>query len=179
MILAKSAQAAAQLRSLFRAREIERTYIAVVAGVLSADSGRFESYLATARNLDRYSTQDEAAGELAVTHYRRLRQSAIYTVLEVSLETGRRNQIRVHFAEAGHPVLGDPRYGRAADSPTLWTERRLALHAARLAFRHPSSGELLRLDSPLPAAMQRLFDEASPAPRDQPHDDFGIDRRID
>jgi 23S rRNA pseudouridine1911/1915/1917 synthase len=112
--------------------------------------------LATSKNLNRFSTEDEEDGELAVTHYQVVRnyprtaQSPAVTHVTVQLETGRRNQIRVHFAEEGHPVLGDSRYRSHLWKEIPWPHKRLALHASTLAFVHPTSCEMLRFNSPLP-----------------------------
>jgi 23S rRNA pseudouridine1911/1915/1917 synthase len=179
MVLAKSTQAADGLRAMFRSRLIERMYVAVVAGTLKANSGRFESFLATAKNLDRFSTTERDAGQRAITHYRLLRQYPNCAVVEVKLETGRRNQIRVHFAEAGHPVLGDPRYGRGQPARSDWNESRLALHAVHLALRHPIHGSSLRFDSPLPKPMRRFLSHwqlGLPGPTPNEHE---IDGRSD
>src|SRR5205085_10943445 len=97
----------------------EREYIALVAGRVENERGTFQSLLATDKDLNRFSTEDEAIGQLAITHYRVISRLADATLVQVRLETGRRNQIRVHFAEAGHPVLGDPRY-----QPELAAHRR-------------------------------------------------------
>jgi 23S rRNA pseudouridine1911/1915/1917 synthase len=78
------------------------------------------------------------------------------TLVRVRLETGRRNQIRVHFAEAGHPVLGDPRYRPELAKHPQWSARRLALHAALLGFRHPISGKDMRFEPPLPQEFRSI-----------------------
>jgi 23S rRNA pseudouridine1911/1915/1917 synthase len=93
-----------------------------------------------------------------VTHWHVLRGGARHTLLEIRLETGRRNQIRVHLAGLGHPIAGDPMYGSETDP-----FRRLALHAHVLAFDHPRSGERLRFVSPAPAAFSRLRVASRPA----------------
>jgi 23S rRNA pseudouridine1911/1915/1917 synthase len=77
--------------------------------------------------------------------------------VEVRLETGRRNQIRVHFAEQGHPVLGDPRYRPQEARHDRWQEKRLALHASALGFEHPATGKWLLFESELPGSMQRII----------------------
>jgi 23S rRNA pseudouridine1911/1915/1917 synthase len=150
MLFAKNRDVAQQLQELFRTRAISRTYLAVVSGTMENASGTFQSHLATAENLDRFSTANGREGELAVTHYRVLKQLPDVALVEVKLETGRRNQIRVHFAEAGHPVLGDERYGGANARRAPWSEHRLALHAERLDFVHPQTRKKLALRSPLP-----------------------------
>jgi 23S rRNA pseudouridine1911/1915/1917 synthase len=87
-----------------------------------------------------------------VTHYRVIKRNAIHTLIELKLETGRRNQIRVHLADAGCPIVGDRKYG-ARTNPA----RRLGLHASSLQFKHPSSGELLQFESSLPRELAGLM----------------------
>ena len=157
LVFSKTRETATRLQSLFREHKPARRYIAVVHGKLKSPTGTFQSHLATGDNLDRYSTANADEGELAVTHYRVLEQLSDVAVVEVRLETGRRNQIRVHFAEAGNPVLGDPRYGRSSTPQKAWTARRLALHAVGLEFEHPHSGQLLSFESPLPPEMQKFM----------------------
>ncbi len=157
MVFAKSQASAGRLQAQFRHHQPHRIYLALVEGRITPSEGTFRSHLATARNLDRYSTRQPAEGELAITHYRLLRQLLQASFVEIRLETGRRNQIRVHFAEAGHPVLGDPRYGRHSKRRSTWTNHRLALHAATLRVVHPVSGETLEFESRLPPEMETFL----------------------
>ncbi len=157
LVFAKTRDTATRLHSLFREHKPARKYIAIVQGKLKSAVGTFKSHLTTADNLDRYSTNDPNAGEIAITHYQVLKQLSDVAVVEVRLETGRRNQIRVHFAEAGHPILGDERYGRGRTTRTEWTEHRLALHAASLGFSHPHTGQAVFFESPLPKSMARIL----------------------
>ena len=114
LVFAKNPRVARELRDQFRERKAEREYVAIVAGSLEREKGTFESHLATTKSLQRYSVRkdrrDSEESEPAVTHYRVDRRLNGATFVRVRLETGQRNQIRVHFAEAGHPVLGDERY---------------------------------------------------------------------
>jgi len=160
LVFAKSPAILGQLRDQFRARKPQRLYIAIVAGILSPASGTFRSFLQTADNLDQISTLEEDAGRLAVTHYRVQQELQDTSVVEVRLETGRRNQIRVHLAEAGHPVLGDPRYGGRAAQHEHWRLNRLALHALSLGLKHPVTGQQLLFTSQLPSCMQRFIDRS-------------------
>jgi 23S rRNA pseudouridine1911/1915/1917 synthase len=156
LVFAKSPLILKRLQDQFRDRKPERLYIAIVAGHLRAPAGTFRSYLDTGDNLDRFSTPDDEQGQLAITHYRLQQQLSDTTVVEVRLETGRRNQIRVHFADHGHPVLGDPRYGRRNSQHDRWPKNRLALHALSLGLEHPTTGEPMLFESDLPKSM-RLF----------------------
>ena len=150
LVFAKTYDAADLIRAQFAARKPERQYMAIVQGKLSQASGTFQSYLATDESLSRHSVQDPNGGELAITHYKVRESWSDTTLVEVTLETGRRNQIRVHFAEAGHPVLGDPRYRTQEASHRWWPYKRLALHAETLGLMHPETNEPLRFVSQWP-----------------------------
>jgi 23S rRNA pseudouridine1911/1915/1917 synthase len=152
LVFAKDRGVAEILMEQFRRHEPERIYIAVVAGDLVPDERRLESFLATNRSLTRYSTRDPGKGERAVTRYRVQARRHGATLLHVWLETGRRNQIRVHLAQEGHPVLGDRRYRPDLARHPLWPHKRLALHAAVLALRHPITGKPMRWESRAPGA---------------------------
>lgn len=160
LVFSKTREIEERLRDLFAARKPERRYLAIVAGHLTTAEGEFRSHLATDKALNRYSTDDPEIGQLAVTHYRVLEYMADTTLVEVRLETGRRNQIRVHFAEAGHPVLGDPRYKIAAARHRDWPYERIALHAQTLGFEHPVTGKPMLFDSRLPAEMVRFINQS-------------------
>ncbi|MFO0869485.1 MAG: RluA family pseudouridine synthase [Pirellulales bacterium] len=165
LVLGRTEPLTRALRDQFAAHKPERLYVALVAGRCTAESGTFRSLLATDRELNRFSTEDADIGQEAITHYRVLRQLTDTTLVQIWLETGRRNQIRVHFAEAGHPVLGDPRYERRRAAHRRWPYRRVALHARQLGFTHPVTRKQMRFCSPLPAEMEQfLADElAEPA----------------
>lgn len=151
LVFGKTLEIAEALREQFAARRPEREYEALLAGALPRDAGKFESRLVTAKNLTRYSTRSEREGELAITHYRVVSRLPGFTHVAVHLETGRRNQIRVHCAEAGHPVLGDTRYRPDLACGSFWRWKRMALHATTLGFEHPNTHEPLRFRSELPA----------------------------
>jgi 23S rRNA pseudouridine1911/1915/1917 synthase len=162
LVFAKSQRMLAALQAQFKDRKPERQYIAIIAGILEREAGTYRSHLATGKGLNQYSTRDESRGELAITHYRRQQKLSDSTVVEVRLETGRRNQIRVQFADHGHPVLGDPRYGRSKSRHPRWPDSRIALHALSLGFVHPATRKPLRFDSELPKTMQRFIHEQAP-----------------
>ncbi|MEX2215342.1 MAG: RluA family pseudouridine synthase [Phycisphaeraceae bacterium] len=169
LVVAKSAAIAAAMRNQFEAHKPRRVYFAIINGQPGAKQGTFRSYLATGGNLDRYSTQDPKRdkGQLAITHFKVERRLGSTTMMRVELETGRRNQIRVHFAEAGHPVLGDERYEAELARHPRWKQRRLALHAAELGFDHPVTNQPMKFQSPLPDAMQRFVNGSRSAPVDE------------
>jgi len=157
LVMAKNEAVAQRLIDQFKERKPQRVYAAIVAGVVEQDSGTIRSHLATRKNLDRMSVAEAANTELAITHYSVNRRLADTTLLDVRLETGRRNQIRVHLAEQGHPVLGDPRYGGDASQHPRWIRKRMALHALTLGFDHPVTGQPLLFESPLPVAMTKFL----------------------
>jgi 23S rRNA pseudouridine1911/1915/1917 synthase len=160
LLFGKSAETAQTLRDQFAEHKPEREYLAIVAGRVADREGTFESYLATDKALNRFSTDDRSIGQLAITHYEVAQYAREATLVRVWLETGRRNQIRVHFAEAGHPVLGDPRYEPEQARHRLWRYRRIALHARRLGFEHPQTGQPMRFESALPPEMERFLSAA-------------------
>jgi 23S rRNA pseudouridine1911/1915/1917 synthase len=161
LVLAKSQEIVRQLKDQFAASKPEREYVAIVAGQMEQEHGTFESLLATDKDLNRFSTEDEEIGQLAITHYRVIARLRDTTLVQVRLETGRRNQIRVHFAEAGHPVLGDERYQPELAAHPHWLHRRMSLHARLLGFEHPTTGEPLRFEAPLPTEMERFIGAAA------------------
>lgn len=136
MMFAKSEEVSEKFRSNWNALT-EKTYLARVEGKLASESGFFESYLRDdPKTMKVSSVEDPRFGKLARTEWRRLSESAGSTLVEVTLKSGRKNQIRVHFSEAGHPLVGDVKYGgRRAE--------RLYLHSYRLRFKHPHSGRWL------------------------------------
>ena len=141
MMFAKDARLADAIRD--RWNELtEKTYLARVEGTLDAENGVFESYLRDdPRTMRVSSVKDPKLGKLARTEWTRLSSGKGTTLVEVALKSGRKNQIRVHFSEAGHPVVGDVKYGaRKAD--------RLHLRAVRLAFTHPVTGRTFAWEAP-------------------------------
>ena len=152
LVFAKNGHMRDQLQVLFAGHDIERVYVAIVQGKLREPSGTFRSFLAEDRNLRVRSVADPSEGKEAVTHYRTIASGRRYSMLEVTLETGRRNQIRVHLAEAGHPIVGDNMYGRGRD-PELG---RLGLHARHLAFVHPRTGKKVTFAAEVPKVFREL-----------------------
>ncbi len=150
LVFARTEAVASAIKDQFEARKPEREYVVVVAGRVPNDAGTIRSYLMTNDDLDQYSTNVPGEGKLAITHYKVLERLRGATLLQVNLETGRRNQIRVHFAERGHPVLGDVRYRPELARHPAWHERRLALHARTLGFKHPVTGQAIRLIAETP-----------------------------
>jgi 23S rRNA pseudouridine1911/1915/1917 synthase len=145
LVFAKTPEAKYALQGQFKTREAGRTYVALVRGTVARDELTLRSHLAENAALRVWDAGPQRGGKLAVSHVRVRARRGDHTLVEVTLETGRKHQIRVQLADAGHPILGDRRYGpRERDAPGL------ALHAAVLRLRHPSSGEKLVLRSPPP-----------------------------
>lgn len=151
MVFALNQEACDRLKDLFEVHTIERAYTAIVEGQLSTPSGTWQSYQYEDPQYMVHETQDETRGRLAITHFKVLASSKRYTWLELRLETGRKNQIRVHCQSAGHSIVGDKKYG--AQSNPL---KRLCLHAHLLAFQHPFTKKYLRFESPIPEEFYRL-----------------------
>ena len=153
----KSLEISQTIRDQFALHKPEREYVAIVAGHMKTPLGTIKTLLATDRDLNRFSTDDEEVGQLAITHFKVAEHLHDTTVMSIWLETGRRNQIRVHFAEQGHPVLGDPRYEPETANHRHWANTRIALHARKLGFEHPVTGEMLKFEVPLPEEMIRFI----------------------
>jgi len=152
MMFAKDEQTQHSLRDNWHYFVTDRRYIAVVNGAMEKDAGDVTSWL-TDRNTYVASNPQDDGGQMAVTHYKTIKRGNGYSLVEVRLETGRKNQIRVHMADLGHPVVGDGRYGIDDGNPL----KRLGLHAYRLCFRHPVTNELLKFETPYPASFKKLF----------------------
>lgn len=152
MMFAKDEKTQHSLRDNWHKTVYDRRYVAVVRGEMERDSGTVTSWL-TDRTLYVYSSPVDDGGQLAITHYRTLRRANGYSLVELQLETGRKNQIRVHMQDLGHPVVGDGRYGPDDGLNPL---RRLALHAFKLCFYHPVTGRPMAFETPYPADFRRL-----------------------
>ena len=153
LVFAKNERAKDILQSKWKDLVAERKYVAWLEGKLEKESGAIQSWLVEnpkSLKMNSYDTEVKD-GQLAITHYRVLSYSRHYTQVEFSLETGRKNQIRVHAASLGHPVAGDDKYGAETDPI-----KRLALHAATLVFRNPFTNKMVRCSSPLPESFERF-----------------------
>lgn len=152
MLFALSEKAHEKLKKIFEAHDIIREYVAILEGYLSEDSGTWQSYLYEDENYVVHETLDPLKGLLAITHYEVLDRKKLMTWIKFRLETGRKNQIRVQCKAAGHPVIGDLKYG-AIKNPL----RRLCLHASRLAFKHPITGKEMQFETPIPNLFNNLY----------------------
>lgn len=151
MMFTKTEEAQEALRHNWNNMVLERTYVALLEGALRQDSGYVKSRLAENSQFVVYSTDDPGEGKLAVTHYKVLKKANGFTLAEFSLDTGRKNQIRVHCKDLGHPIVGDRKYG-AKHSPI----NRLALHARTLRFAHPITRKDMRFETPVPSRFMAL-----------------------
>jgi 23S rRNA pseudouridine1911/1915/1917 synthase len=152
MTFAKSEAVKDKLQAMFHKHSIERRYWAIVEGRVAKDTGTIQSFLAEDRSRRMRSTVAVESGKHAITHYRVLRRFPHYTTLEVSLETGRKNQIRAHLSEMGHPIVGDKAYGSTIDP-----FGRIALHAFRLGFVHPTKGKPLLFETEPPPELRKYL----------------------
>jgi 23S rRNA pseudouridine1911/1915/1917 synthase len=150
MVVARSEEAHKRLQELVRRRELERHYRALVVGRPRSRAGRIEAPIGRDRRDPMRHSLDTDSPREAVTHFEVVELFPRHTLLDVKLETGRTHQIRVHLNAIGLPVAGDPVYGRPHE---LGLERQF-LHAGRLAFAHPFTGEQVDVDSPLPEDLQ-------------------------
>jgi len=157
LVFGKHEPIADRLIEQFKQRKPQRVYAAIVAGVIPRDDGTFHSHLATGKNLNRFVAPPSDKTEAAITHFHVLRRMSDTTLVEVTLETGKRNQIRVHLAHAGHPVLGDPRYKAEEAMHPRWIRKRVALHAKSLAFEHPVLAKPMKFESPLPSTFEKFL----------------------
>jgi 23S rRNA pseudouridine1911/1915/1917 synthase len=149
MVFGKTAAAKTALQAGWD--EVTKIYEAVVEGNLATDRGTFRSHLDETSPYKVYSARPSERTREAITHYRVLQRSKGRTLVELTLETGRRHQIRVQLADAGSPIVGDEKYGAKTDPA-----KRLALHARTLRFTHPVSQQELTFESPLPRELCRL-----------------------
>jgi 23S rRNA pseudouridine1911/1915/1917 synthase len=129
----------------------EKRYLAIVYGKLPEKSGVITSYLTENAAHIVYSTKDGSKGKLSTTAYKVIKETRDFSALEIDLVTGRKNQIRVHFAEKGHPVVGDAKYGDKHDM-----HKRMALHAYSISFLHPWNGRRILSETKIPAYFNGL-----------------------
>lgn len=150
LVFAKTPEAKERLQRQWE--QTEKKYLAIVHGSPQDDSGTVSSYLAENQAHVVYSTKNAKHGKLSHTAYRVLKRSNDFSLLEITLITGRKHQIRVHLADMRHPIVGDRKYGEKDKA-----HRRMALHARSIAFRHPVTGEPVCFESPAPAYFHTML----------------------
>lgn len=151
LVFAKNFETREALKNQFAVHDVDRIYVALIEGAMSPARGTIRSYLRERRDLRMESVKEHPDAKLAITHYTTVQTTGGYSQLEITLETGRKNQIRTHLAEAGHPVIGDRLYGSNVNPIG-----RLGLHAKLLGFDHPATGKHVVFTAPIPAAFRKL-----------------------
>ena len=151
MMYAKDEKTQHTLRDNWHDIVVDRRYVSIVMGDMERDQGQIRTWL-TDRKLYVSSSNYDDGGKLSITHYKTIKRANGFSMMELDLETGRKNQIRVHMSELGHPVVGDQRYGCEIDPLG-----RRALHAFKLCFYHPVTGELMEFETPYPTSFRNLM----------------------
>ncbi|MFD2171773.1 RluA family pseudouridine synthase [Tumebacillus lipolyticus] len=152
LVVAKTAFAHQHLDRQLRERELKREYLAFVAGTIAEERGQIDAPIGKHKQNPQLRAVRPNAGEFALTRYEVIERYQDATLVHLELETGRTHQIRVHMTHLGHPLLGDRQYGRIG----LHLLKRQALHASRVTFLHPTSGEQLVVEAPLPDDLAAL-----------------------
>ena len=152
MIYAKDMATEQELEHNWHDIVYDRRYVAVVSGEMEDDEGVITSWLKDNKAYFTYSSRVDNGGKFAITHFHTLDRTTEHSLVEYRLETGRKNQIRVHSADMGHPVCGDLKYGNG-DNPL----GRLCLHAYMLCFTHPVTRRPMEFETPIPTAFRKLF----------------------
>jgi len=151
MIYAKSIEAAQIMQDDWKGRVFDRRYIAVLCGKMQKEGGTIANWLKDNKSYVTYSSETDNGGKYAVTHFHTIQSNNNFSLVEMRLETGRKNQIRVHMADMGYPVAGDTKYGNGRNPLN-----RLCLHAYRLFFYHPMTGERMEFETPYPTDFTRI-----------------------
>lgn len=154
MVVSKSKQVSQKFEADWKGLVTDRAYVAVCWGKMEPAEGTIKSWLTDGEYCVLSSPTDNG-GKLAITHYKTVQTSRRYSLLELKLDTGRRNQIRVHLREEKHPVVHDPMYGYKDDISPI---NRLALHALRICFTHPVTGKQLKFETPYPTSFMKLLE---------------------
>ena len=151
LVFAKNVKIHSMLKLRWNELVKEREYYALVEGKLGIKEDRITSYLKENQNNLMYSSKDPS-GEYAITNYKVIKDNPLYSLLRVNIETGRKNQIRVHMQDIGHPIVGDDKYGHTKNPL-----KRLGLHASRLVFNHPVTNEEISISAPIPNVFKGVF----------------------
>lgn len=159
LLVARNERAHQALASQFASREVEKYYLALVHGQLPQDAGKIDAPIARDPRRRTRMTARSRSGRAALTFYRVLERLPGFTYVEVRIATGRTHQIRTHFSAIGHPVVGDPTYGAPRQIPGMPSLGRYFLHAWKICFRQPSSGQWVTVESPLPAELDQWLQQ--------------------
>lgn len=152
LMFARSEKVKDQIQKNWNTTISQRTYVGVVEGRVIQAEGTITSWLTESSAFIVYSSQNPRSGRKAVTHFKKISENSMFTLLQINLETGRKHQIRVHMQDINHPIIGDKKYGS-----TLNPLRRLGLHAQVLDFTHPTTGKPMRFETGIPEKFQNLF----------------------
>lgn len=152
LMFARSEHIKREIQETWATTISQRTYVGVVEGVVSPPEGTITSWLTESKAFIVYSSQNQQLGKKAVTHYKKIQGNNDFSLLQITLETGRKHQIRVHMQDRQHPIVGDKKYGSSCNPIG-----RMGLHAQVLAFTHPTTGEPLRFDTGIPGQFLKLF----------------------
>jgi 23S rRNA pseudouridine1911/1915/1917 synthase len=154
MVIARRPEAYSRLQRMFKNREVHKTYLGLVGGKLAQKEGRIAWAIGrSTKDGQRFTVRGRKPRE-ALTLYKVLKEYKDFSLLEIKPVTGRTHQIRVHFAAAGHPLAGDPRYGHRRPKTSI---PRLFLHAHKLSFVHPATGEKVEFSAPLPPELEDIL----------------------
>lgn len=157
MVYAKSSEVQEDLQKTWFVNPPYRSFLAIVEGKVQDDKNTIKSWLTENKNYQVFSSSFDNGGLLAITHYETIKTNNRFSLLSLTMDTSRKNQIRVQLQSIGHPIVGDKKYGSKI-SPL----RRIALHANKLSFIHPVTKEKLEFESQLPKKMQIMADAISP-----------------
>jgi 23S rRNA pseudouridine1911/1915/1917 synthase len=163
LVVTKTEEAYAALSKALKARDVTREYLALVAGQVQAESGTVDAPIGRDRSRRTVVSTRSDRPRAAVTHFEVIERLPATTLLRVRLETGRTHQIRAHLAAIGHPLCGDPQYGGRASGRELGLERQF-LHAGKVMFSHPRTGEIVVCESKPPVDLRRALDAARREP---------------
>ncbi len=155
MIFAKGEKSREKIDEMFKNHFFKRVYLAIVQGKVKEDFGTWENRLIELDNFQVVTTRNENEGKIAITHFKVLKTSKRYSYLELTLETGRKHQIRVQAKEFGHPIVGDKRYGSKSQDPIS----RICLHAYLLEFNHPFGNKKMIFKAPIPYRFSKIIKE--------------------
>ncbi len=153
MLFAYTEKARDDLKSQFEQHTVDKTYFAITEKIMPHGKGTWESYVEEDDFYFVKSTNDSQRGKLAITHYEVLKTHFGRSLVRLHPQTGRKNQLRVHCSEAGHPIVGDKKYG-ANTNPV----KRVCLHAQSITFTHPVSGRRMTFSAPLPQVFSKIFE---------------------
>lgn len=159
MVVAKTEASMQALSRQFKERIVKKKYVALVRGHISPESGDIETRIGRHPHHRKKMSARVDMGRQALTHYSTIEKFKEAALLNVTIETGRTHQIRVHMAHLGHPILGDREYGRASAGPGDIRIDRQMLHAAQLTFEHPTTGDTLEFNAPLPDDMRATIQQ--------------------